>query len=103
MTFKINIEKDTLKNKKFRKILYTTEELQLVLMNLLPYEEIGFEEHNATQFIRIEGGTGRAIVNDKYYLLRDGDAITIDKHSYHNIIAGKNGLKLYTIYSPPQH
>lgn len=103
MAFKIDIESATLKNNKFRKILYTTRDLQVVLMSLRPDEEIGMEKHNGTQFIRVESGSGRAIVKGRLYLLRDGSAITIDPNTNHNIIAGDRGLKLYTIYSPPQH
>ena len=103
MTFKGNIENKTLKNKYYRNVIYTNDEIQLVLMNLEPYEEIGIEKHNGSQFIRVEEGNGVAIIKNKRYNLKDGSAIIIDSHSNHNIIAGKNGLKLYTIYSPPQH
>ena len=72
-------------------------------MNLKSNEEIGIEKHNGSQFIRVEDGSGVAIVNNKRYILKDGSALVIDSGSEHNIIAGKNGLKLYTIYSPPQH
>ena len=61
------------------------------------------ENHNGSQFIRVDEGNGVAIIKNKRYNLKDGSAVIIDSHSNHNIIAGKNGLKLYTIYSPPQH
>jgi len=103
MTFKIDIERKTLDNLYYRNVLYTNNELQIVVMNLLPNEEIGREKHDGSQFIRVEEGSGVAIVNNKRYLLKDGSAIVIDSGKYHNIITGKNGLKLYSIYSPPQH
>lgn len=103
MSFKINIESKTSSNTYYRKVLYTNDDIQLVVMNLLPNEEIGLEKHDGTQFIRIEEGSGTAIAGNKKYILTDGSAIVIDAGNYHNIIAGKNGLKLYSIYSPPQH
>lgn len=103
MSFRIDIESATLKNNKFRKILYTNSDLQLVVMSLEPYEEIGMEKHDGTQFIRVESGKGRAIISDKLHILRDGVSIIISPNSKHNIIAGDKGMKLYTIYSPPQH
>jgi mannose-6-phosphate isomerase-like protein (cupin superfamily) len=102
--YKTNIEKMTLQNKLYRKILYTSPQQQLVLMKLKPNEEIGMEKHvGITQFIRVEGGSGIAIIRDKKYLLKDGDAIIIPSNTYHNIIAKSEGLQLYTLYSPPAH
>ena len=101
--FKINIEQKTLINQNYRKVLYTTDDLQLVLMSIQPYEEIGEEIHDGSQFIRVERGNGRAIINGKTYQLRDGISVVIDAGTKHNVIAGREGLKLYTIYSPPQH
>jgi mannose-6-phosphate isomerase-like protein (cupin superfamily) len=66
-------------------------------MNLLPHQEIGLEKHNGSQFIRVESGNGVAIVKNKRYNLKDNSAIIIDSGNYHNIIAGNNGLKLYSI------
>ena len=103
MSFKTNIEHKTLDNKYYRNVLYTNGQIQLVVMNLLSNEEIGLEKHNGSQFIRVEDGSGMAIVNNKRYILKDGSSLIIDSGSEHNIIAGKNGMKLYTIYSPPQH
>jgi len=92
-------------NKDYRHVLKTTKDLQLVLMSLLPGEEIGFERHNGTQFIRVEEGEGYAIVENQAYELIDDIAIIIPPHAYHNIknTSAKKQLKLYTIYSPPQH
>jgi quercetin dioxygenase-like cupin family protein len=103
MPYRTDIEKSTLNNSKFRKILYTTSDMQLVLMSLNPYQEIGMERHDGTQFIRVENGNGRATVSGKDYILRDGVCLVIDKNRNHNIVAGSEGLKLYTLYSPPQH
>ena len=104
MSFKANIEKLTERNNFYRKVLYTTKQMQLVLMSLNSNEEIGREKHpNISQFIRVEEGSGVAIVGRKRYRLKDGDAVIIPPNKYHNIIAGTEGLKLYTIYSPPEH
>lgn len=101
--YRINIEKETLLNKNYRKVLFTTPDIQVVVMSLLPYEEIGMEKHNGSQFIRIESGNGTAYVSGKRFLLYNGIAIVIPPNHLHNIIAGKGGLKIYTIYSPPEH
>ena len=103
--FKGNIEKLTLKNTYYRKVINTTENSQLVLMCIQPGDEIGREKHdNTTQFIRIESGKGVAYIKNKRYNLKDGDAIVIPNNTYHNIInTGKKELKLYSIYSPPVH
>jgi quercetin dioxygenase-like cupin family protein len=103
MSFKTNIEEKTLNNSFYRKVIYTTPDLQLVLMSLLPHQEIGMEKHDGTQFIRIEDGSGIAIINGKRQTLTDGSAIIIRKNTCHNIISGSHGMKIYTIYSPPQH
>lgn len=103
MSIKLNIEEKTLKNNYYRNVIHTTKDMQLVLMKLLPYEEIGMEKHDGTQFIRVEDGSGTAIVAGKRYKLEDGSALIINKNTNHNIIAGKKGLKIYTLYSPPQH
>ena len=103
MSYKLNIENKTLDNTYYRNVLYTTENIQLVLMNLHPKQEIGNEKHDGSQFIRVESGSGTAIVSGKKYYLTDGSALVINPETYHNIIAGKDGMKLYSIYSPPQH
>lgn len=105
MSFKGNIEKLTIKNNNYRKVINTTKHSQLVLMSLLPKEEIGEETHpHTTQFIRIEKGHASAHIKNKKYNLKDGDAIVIPPNSNHNIInIGKGKLKLYSIYSPPEH
>jgi|SRR3972149_10146649 len=107
MAFKGNIETLTLKNKFYRKVLYTvSHSLQLVVMSLKPQEDIGMEKHPSTsQFIRVEKGKGIAIIKNKLYHLKNGDSIIIPPNTYHNIIntSCKNPLKLYTIYTPPEH
>ena len=103
--FESNIEKDTLENDDFRKVLYTGQKLQLVLMILKPGEEIGSEKHETIdQFFRFEEGTGKCIINKTEYKITSGDVVIIPAGSQHNIInTGKDPLKMYTIYSPPNH
>lgn len=104
--FKTNIERDTLKNKNFRKVIYTGKNIQLVLMSLKPKEEIGLETHPENdQFLRFEGGSGRVIVDDSKYTVKDGDAVVIPAGARHNVIntSSEEELKIYTIYSPPHH
>jgi len=101
----INIEEKTRDNEAFRVVFDTTDQMQLVFMSLLPGEDIGFEVHpNVTQFIRIEEGTGIAVLNNREYRLDNRSAVFIPAGTWHNIInTGKIPLKLYTIYSPPNH
>jgi len=102
--YKENIEEATLKNDNFRKVLYTGAHCQLVLMSLLPNEEIGMEVHEENdQFFRFESGEGKVIINETEYNVKDGDAVIVPSGSNHNVIAGDKGLKLYTIYSPAHH
>jgi len=104
--YKANIEKETLKNKNFRKVLYTGAYSQLVLMSLKPKEEIGSEVHEENdQFLRFEGGSGRVMIDDNKYTVKDGDAVVIPAGARHNVIntSATEDLKLYTIYSPPHH
>lgn len=101
-----NIEQVTINNKNYREVVATTPNMQLVLMSLKPNEDIGLEIHPyITQFIRVERGEGVAIIDDKTYELFDGTAIIIPLNTEHNIINTSNykDLKLYTIYSPPNH
>jgi len=102
--YKENIEKLTTENNNFRKVLYTGEHCQLVLMSLLSNEEIGMEVHEDNdQFFRFEEGSGKVIINESEYEVKDGDAVIVPSGSNHNVIAGENGLKMYTIYSPAHH
>ena len=104
--FKSNIEKDALKNGNFRKVLYTSKNLQLVLMSLKPGEEIGSEIHvNSDQFFRFESGKGKCIINENEYTIESGDVIVVPVGSRHNVINtdATKELKMYTIYALPQH
>jgi len=101
-----NIEKDTLENTNFRKVLYTGKNSQLVLMSLKPKEEIGMEVHKENdQFFRFEKGEGKCIIDGNQYELKDGVAIVVPAGAQHNIVntSEKEDLKLYTIYSPAHH
>jgi len=106
MTYVNNIEKDTLENENFRKVLNTTDKSQLVVMSLLPGEDIGNEVHNdVDQFIRIEQGTGKTVLNNSdEYALKDGFAVVVPAGTWHNIInTGTDEMKIYTVYTPPNH
>lgn len=103
--FHSNIEKDTIANSNFRKVLYTASQLQLVLMTLKEGEEIGEEVHAENdQFFRFESGTGKCIIDGNEYEVSDGSAIIVPKGAKHNVInTGSESLKMYTIYAPPHH
>ena len=104
--FSANIEKDTLENKNFRKVLYSGKHSQLVLMCLQPKEDIGMEVHpDNDQFFRFEKGEGKCIIDGNEYPLEDGSAIVVPAGAQHNIIntSETEELKLYTIYSPAHH
>lgn len=101
-----NIEEKTLTNTYFRQVLFTASHSQLVVMCLQPNEDIGMEVHsNVDQFFRIEAGEGRAILNGEEKTFKNGDAIVVPAGTKHNIIntSATEELKLYTIYSPPNH
>ncbi len=104
--FTQHIEESTLGNTQFRNVLYTGHHMQLVLMSLLPLEEIGLEVHEDNdQFFRFEKGNGKVIVNETEYSVGDGDAVIVPAGARHNIINTSETelLKLYTIYTPPHH
>lgn len=100
-----NIEKETQANTNFRKVLYTAKHCQLVVMHLLPNEDIGEEIHTLDQFIRIEKGNAKAILDGSESTLGDGDAVVIPAGTKHNIIntSATDPVKLYTLYAPPEH
>jgi len=100
-----NIEDESLKNENFRKVLYTDERLQLVVMHLEPSEDIGEEVHELDQFIRIEKGEGKSVLDGEAHALGDGSVVIIPAGVKHNIIntSSANPLKLYTLYAPPNH
>ncbi len=101
------IEKQTLKNDYFREVLFTGKYAQLVVMCLQLGEEIGNEVHpNVDQFFRIEQGEATFVFNEnEKHLVKNGDAVLVPAGTYHNVInsSSKEKLKLYTIYSPPNH
>lgn len=104
--FHTNIEKASEQNNFFRKVLFTAPHSQLVVMSLKPLEDIGLETHgDVDQFIRIEHGEGKAILDGKEYKLVDGSAVVIPAGTEHNIVntSAKEAMKLYTVYTPPQH
>ncbi len=101
----VNIENLSLENENFRRVLYTAPYSQLVVMSLRPGEEIGEEVHELDQFLRVEAGTGQAVLNDTINDIQDGSAIVVPAGTKHNIIntSPDQPLKLYTVYSPPEH
>lgn len=100
-----NIEKLTKENTYFRRVLYTGKHSQLVLMSLNPGEEIGMETHdNVDQFFRIDEGAGEVTIDGEKTVISDGSAVIVPAGSQHNVInTGTTDLKLYTVYSPPNH
>jgi len=100
----INIEEAAKENNDFRRVLYTAKNSQLVLMSLKAGEEIGMEMHTLDQFFRVEKGEGKAVIDGVEHEIRDGSAIVVPAGNNHNIInTGSQEMKLYTIYSPPNH
>ncbi len=100
------IEKETVKNTDFRRVLYTGKHSQLVLMSLKPGEEIGAEVHtDVDQFFRFEAGNGKVVIDDVEHEISDGDAVIVPAGAKHNVVntSKRANLKLYTIYSPPEH
>ncbi len=100
-----NVEQETLANTNFRKVLYTAKHCQLVVMHLQPNEDIGEEVHTLDQFIRIERGNAKAILDGAESPLGDGDAVVIPAGTKHNIVntSATDPVKLYTLYAPPEH
>lgn len=100
-----NIEKLTLENDNYRKVLYTGKHMQLVLMTLQAGEEIGREVHEGhDQFFRIEEGQGRISIDDNEYDVKDDDAMIVPAGAWHNVVnTGSTPLRLYTLYGPPEH
>jgi mannose-6-phosphate isomerase-like protein (cupin superfamily) len=100
-----NIEEEALANEYFRKVLYTDERLQLVVMALKPGEDIGMEVHHLDQFIRVEAGEGEAILDGEAHAIGDGSVIIVPAGTEHNItnISKDAPMKLYTLYAPPDH
>ena len=104
--FITNIERDTLANEDYRRVLYTGRHTQLVLMTLRSGEEIGLETHGEhDQFIRVEQGAGYVLLNGEKHLLEEGSAVVIPAGVEHNVVNNSDDevLRLYTLYSPPEH
>ncbi len=104
--YSVDIEKKTLANNYFRKVLFTGKHAQLVVMCLKPGEEIGNEVHpKVDQFFRIEQGRALFVFKGKKIVAKNGDAVIVPAGTYHNVIndAKTVRLKLYTLYSPPNH
>jgi mannose-6-phosphate isomerase-like protein (cupin superfamily) len=99
-----NIEQLTLENEYFRRVLYTDANVQLVVMALKAGEDIGEEVHQLDQFIRVEKGSGKAILDGVESSIADGSAVIVPTGTRHNIInTGTEAMKLYTLYAPPNH
>lgn len=101
-----HIEEESIKNDNFRKVLYTGKFSQLVVMSLLPGEDIGEEVHDhVDQFFRFEVGEGKAVLDGEEILFAADDVVIIPAGVKHNIIntSTTESLKLYTIYSPANH
>ena len=103
--YKEQIEEKTIANENFRHVLYTGAHMQLLLMSLLPGEEIGAEVHTDNdQFFRFEKGVGTVVINETSYAVEDGDVVIVPAGAQHNVInTGPDALKLYTIYAPAHH
>jgi len=99
-----DIEKVTKENEDYRRVLYTSKNSQLVVMSIKPGDEIGMEVHDLDQFIRIEKGSAKVVLDGNETEVKDDFAIVIPNGTNHNVInTGDSDLKLYSIYSPPEH
>ena len=102
--FVTNIEKATLENENYRKVLYTAKNSQLVLMTIQPGDEIGEEIHELDQFIRLEAGKARVTLDGVEHSLEDDWAVVIPPGTKHNVVnVGDGPVRLYSVYSPPEH
>lgn len=100
----LNIEKETEENTDYRRVLYTTKNSQLVLMSIEVGDEIGEETHTLDQFIRFETGEGKVVIDGKEHMIEADWAVVIPAGACHNVInTGSAPLKLYSIYTPPEH
>ena len=99
-----NIDKLTLENGYFRHVIHTGPHSQLVLMSLEAGEDIGLEMHHVDQFLRVEAGTGRAVLDGEEHAIADGSGIFVPAGVHHNVVnTGKTPMKLYTLYAPANH
>jgi len=99
-----HIEEATRENTDYRRVVYTAKHSQLVLMSIAPGGEIGEEVHHLDQFFRFEEGQGKVVIDGVEHDVKDGDAVVVPEGARHNVINdGLTALKLYTLYSPPNH
>jgi mannose-6-phosphate isomerase-like protein (cupin superfamily) len=99
-----NIEATAVANNEFRRVLYTAQHCQLVVMALKPKEEIGAEVHKLDQFFRVEEGDGVVVLDGVTTAITSGFAVIVPAGAKHNIInTGSKPMKLYTLYAPPNH
>jgi len=99
-----HIEQATKENTDYRRVVYTAKHSQLVLMSIAPGGEIGEEVHHLDQFFRFEEGQGKVVIDGVEHDVKDGDAVIVPEGARHNVINdGLIELKLYTLYSPPNH
>jgi mannose-6-phosphate isomerase-like protein (cupin superfamily) len=103
--FVTQIEQETLENEEFRRVLYTAKHCQLVVMCVPAGSDIGEEVHDVDQFLRIEEGEGKAILDGEERALSDGTVVIVPAGVKHNIVntSRDESLKLYTLYAPPHH
>ena len=100
----VNIDQETRSNEDYRRVLYTTKNSQLVVMNIAPGDEIGEEVHELYQFIRFEKGQAKVILNGETYTVGEDFAVVIPAGVTHNVVnTGDIGLQLYSLYTPPEH
>ena len=106
-----NIEAATTSNNTFRTVVFTGKHMQLTVMSIGPDEEIGLEVHEHTdQFLRVEDGSASVVMGtskdklDETHELKDDWAVIVPAGTWHNVInTGKTALKLYSLYTPPEH
>lgn len=101
----VNIEQETVSNENFRKVLFTAPHSQLVVMSLRAGEDIGEEVHDVDQFLRIEEGEGKTVLDGVETIIAGGFAVVVPAGVKHNIIntSADKEMKIYTVYSPAQH
>ncbi len=104
MSFQVDIREAAKSNQDFRRVLFTTERTQLVVMSVNPGEDIGLETHDLDQVLAFVEGTGEALLDGVRSAIRPGDVFVVPAGTEHNFInTGTEALKLYTVYAPPEH
>ena len=104
MSYHANLVQAALSNSYFRKVLYTTERTQVVVMSVEPGDDIGLETHDLDQVLVFVAGSGEYLVGDHRGLIGPGDVVVVPAHFQHNFVnTGSEPLKLYTVYAPPEH